>query len=120
MVFSFTSRVNPDNNIKKYEVVFEPGSYEEVSKSYNQQGLELIGFAKKSELESDKLLVPVYKTPSIESAPSTKGFQAFMLKLVRNIGVIGNYAEMFTVALGVCLLVLNHYQKLFDEYYKKR
>lgn len=112
-IFTFTSKVNPNNNIEKYIIKLEPSSYSQKSDSFNGDRDNIIGYFKPLDLDEKNNLVAVYESPVLESAPVLdKDYVGrFFVYLIRNIGKINNYSEMITIILGIYIFVLNKFQK---------
>lgn len=112
-IFTFTSKVNPNNNIEKYIIKLEPSSYSQKSDSFDGDRGNIIGYFKPLDLNEKNNLVAVYESPVLESAPVLDKDYAgrFFVYLIRNIGKINNYSEMITIILGIYIFVLNKFQK---------
>lgn len=112
-IFTFTSKVNPNNNIEKYIIKLEPSSYSQKSDSFDGDRGNIIGYFKPLDLDEKNNLVAVYEAPNLETAPVMKNncVGRFFVYLIRNIGKINNYSEMLTIILGIYIFVLNKFQK---------
>lgn len=112
-IFTFTSKVSPSNNIEKYIIKLDSTNYSQNSDSFDGNRCNIIGYFKALDLDDKNNLVPVYESPSLESAPVEKKdyIGHFFVYLTRNIDKINNYSEVVTIILGIYIFVLNKFQK---------
>ena len=112
-IFTFTSKVNPNNNIEKYIIKLDPSDYSQKSGSFDGDRGNIIGYFKPLDLDCKNNLVAVYEAPKLESAPVVKNDYVgyFFVYLIRNIDKINNYSEMVTIILGIYIFVLNKFHK---------
>ena len=91
-IFTFTSKVNPNNNIEKYIIKLEHSSYSQKSDSFDGDKDNIIGYFKPLDLNEKNNLVAVYESPVLESAPVLdKDYVGrFFIYLIINIGKINN------------------------------
>ena len=71
-IFTFTSKVSPSNNIEKYIIKLDSTNYPQNSDSFDGNRCNIIGYFKALDLDDKNNLVPVYESPSLESAPVEK------------------------------------------------
>lgn len=112
-VFTFTSKVNPNNNIEKYIIKFNPPDYSQKSDSTYGNKTNIIGYVNTLDFNSKDNLIAVYESPQLESAPVAKNdyIGYFFTNFIRNIDKINIYSEMITIILGLYIFVLNNFQK---------
>lgn len=112
-VFTFTSKVNPNNNIEKYIIEFDHPGYSQKSDSTCGNKTNIIGYVNILDFNSKDNLIAVYESPQLESAPVEKNdyIGRFFTNFIRNINKINIYSEMTTIILGVYIFVLNNFQK---------
>ncbi len=116
-IFTFTSKVNSDNNIDKYVIKFNETNYSDPTNDISGDKGKIIGYIKKADLQDENELIGVYESPQIESAPTEADDKIGRINmfLIRNIGRINIYSETLTVILGVYMFVLKGYQKKYLE-----
>ncbi|WPJ90679.1 hypothetical protein R0V13_09440 [Facklamia hominis] len=116
-IFTFTSKVNPNNNIEKYIIKLEPSSYSQRSDSFDGDKDNIIGYFKPLDLDEKNNLVAVYESPVLESAPVLEKdcVGRFFVYSIRNIDKINNYSEIITIILGIYIFVLNKFQKVHQQ-----
>ena len=112
-VFTFTSKVNPNNNIEKYIIKFNPPDYSQKSDSTYGNKTNIIGYVNTLDFNSKDNLIAVYESPQLESAPVAENdyIGCFFTNFIRNIDKINIYSEMITIILGIYIFVLNNFQK---------
>lgn len=111
-IFTFTSKVNPNNNIEKYEIKPTNSSYVEQTNLQQEGGGDMIGYVKPSDLTLKDALIPVFKAPVIESAPPYKNdiIGHGIVTCIRNIDKISIYSEMITIILGIYIFLLKKFE----------
>ena len=116
-IFTFTSKINPNNNIEKYVVKLNPSDYSQKSNLSDGNRVNITGYFKSLDLENKNNLVAVYEAPKLESAPVEEKdcVGRFFVCLIRNIDLINNYSEMATIILGIYIFVLNKFQKKYEQ-----
>lgn len=112
-VFTFTSKVNPNNNIEKYIIEFDHPGYSQKSDSTYENKNNIIGYVNILDFNSKDNLIAVYESPQLESAPVEENdyIGCFFTNFIRNIDKINIYSEMITIILGIYIFVLNNFQK---------
>lgn len=112
-IFTFTSKVNPNNNIEKYKIEFNNPGYSQKSDSSFKNPTSVLGYVNMSDYDKKDTLLPVYESPVIKSAPNEVNNRKdlFFTNFIRNIDNINIYAEMITIILGVYIYVLKNFQK---------
>lgn len=114
-VFTFTSKINRDNNFEKYVVELNPSDYSKKSELSDENRFEITGYFKAVDLEKENHLIAVYEAPAIESAleivEEKDYIGRFFVYLIKNIDKINEYSEMVTIILGIYIFVLNKFQK---------
>lgn len=120
-IFTFTSKINPDNNIEKYMIQSDVSDYLEQTDYSSGDVQKIIGYVKKVDIQGENKLLAVYESPELESAPIEEGNRKDEMNrdLIRNIGKINVWAETATIIIGVYVFVLKDYQKRYDDIYAK-
>lgn len=116
-IFTFTSKINPNNNIDKYKIDFEESGYLAPTDYLSGDSQKIIGYIKNADIQSENKLIAVYKAPKVESAPIEKENKKdeISMYLIKNIETINIWAETLTIILGVYIVVLNDYQKRIEN-----
>lgn len=112
-VFTFTSKVNPDANIKKYLNEQSYSSYSQQSSLSDDDRTKIIGYIKLLDLDTKESLIPVYEAPELESAPNIdddyKGI--LVTNHIKNISKYNVVSEMTTIILGMYIYVLKGFKE---------
>ena len=116
-IFTFTSKINPNNNIDKYKIDFEESGYLVPTDYLSGDSQKIIGYIKNADIQNNNKLIAVYKAPKVESAPIEKENKKdeISMYLIKNIETINIWAETLTIILGVYIVVLNDYQKRIED-----
>ena len=112
-ILTFTSKVDPNNNIEKYIINFNPSDYSKNSNSSDGNRCNVIGYFKPLDIEGNNNLVAVYEAPEIESALSKKEdcIERLFANLIKNIDKFNNCTELVTLILGIYVFVLKKFQE---------
>jgi len=112
-VFTFTSKVNPNNNIEKYIIKFNHPGYSQKSDSTYGNKTNIIGYVNTLDFNSKDNLIAVYESPQFEPVPVSKNdyIGCFFTNFITKIAISICTLFVLPAILGIYIFVLNNFQK---------